>query len=95
MSTQENIKALSLYHFPSCPFCAATRKVIQQTGLNIEQRDIQKQSQHRSALIQGGGKPQVPCLRIEKDDGQHLWLYESSDINHFLRSYAAQSAKRV
>ena len=95
MATQQNIKSLSLYHFQGCPFCAATRKVIQQTGLDIEQRDVQRQPQHRAALIKGGGKPQVPCLLIEKDDGQHLWLYESSDINHFLRGYAAQTAKRA
>jgi glutaredoxin len=93
MATQENINALSLYHFQGCPFCAATRQVVQQTGLKIEQRDVQRQPQHRAALIKGGGKPQVPCLRIEKENGQHLWLYESSDINHFLRGYAKQLAK--
>lgn len=93
MAKQESIRALSLYHYQSCPFCAATRKVIEQTGLNIELRNVQLQAQHRSALINGGGKPQVPCLRIEKDNGQHLWLYESADINHFLRNYAAQSAE--
>ncbi|WP_293264759.1 glutaredoxin [Neptunomonas sp.] len=93
MATQENIKSLSLYHYQSCPFCAATRKVIQQTGVEIEQRDVQRQPQHRAALIKGGGKPQVPCLLIEKENGKHLWLYESSDINHFLRGYAQQSAQ--
>ncbi|MEH6577824.1 MAG: glutaredoxin domain-containing protein [Amphritea sp.] len=93
MAKQKNITALSLYHYQSCPFCAVTRKVIEQTGLNIEQRDVQLQPQHRSALINGGGKPQVPCLRIEKDNGQHLWLYESADIIHFLRNYGAQSAQ--
>lgn len=92
MAKQTNISALSLYHYQSCPFCAATRQVIKQTGLNVEQRDVQRQLQHRSALIDGGGKPQVPCLRIEKDNGQHEWLYESADIIHFLRRYAEQSA---
>lgn len=93
MTKPNNIKALSLYHFQSCPFCAATREVIKQTRLNIEHRDIRLQQQHRSALISGGGKPQVPCLRIEKEDGKHMWLYESADIIHFLRRYDAQLEK--
>lgn len=93
MTKPNSIKALSLYHFQGCPFCAATREVIKQTRLNIEHRDIRLQPQHRSDLISGGGKTQVPCLRIEKENGQHVWLYESTDIIHFLRSYNAQLEK--
>ncbi|GAB3525089.1 glutaredoxin family protein [Photobacterium alginatilyticum] len=95
MIKSNNIKALSLYHYQGCPFCAATRKAIKQTKLNIEYRDIRLQPQNRSDLINGGGKPQVPCLRIEKENGQHVWLYESTDIIHFLRSYDAQLEKQA
>jgi glutathione S-transferase len=33
----------------------------------------------------GGGKRQVPCLRIDGDDGQSHWLYESMDIMAYLK----------
>ena len=35
-------------------------------------------------LVTGGGRATVPCLRIERDDGQVEWLYESLDIVHFI-----------
>ena len=33
-----------------------------------------------------GGKIQVPCLRIEKNDNEIEWLYESKDIIEHLDS---------
>lgn len=35
-------------------------------------------------LVTGGGRATVPCLRIERDDGQVEWLYESLDIMRFI-----------
>lgn len=84
----KNIRSLSLYHFQSCPFSAVTRRVIDETGLDVEQRDILLNPQHQSDLIAGGGKPQVPSLRIESYDGQIRWLYESADIIRFIRENA-------
>lgn len=76
-------KLLSLYQFRTCPFCIKVRKEIARLGLNIELRDTQKNPEHRQALIDGGGRVKVPCLRIDHDD--HVeWLYESSDINDWL-----------
>ncbi|MFT6907547.1 MAG: glutaredoxin [Oleiphilaceae bacterium] len=75
---------LSLYHYQACPFCAVTRNVLNHIDLNVEQRDILKNPQHRQDLISGGGMPQVPCLRIE-ENGKIKWLYESSDIISFLK----------
>jgi len=43
-------------------------------------------SLHQNALIQGGGKPQVPCLRIENEDGSIEWMYESDDIIRYLKT---------
>lgn len=40
--------------------------------------------EHAQALMQGGGKTQVPCLRIEQSDGQVEWMYESNDIIQYL-----------
>ncbi|WP_043739556.1 glutaredoxin family protein [Thioalkalivibrio nitratireducens] len=75
---------LALYQFVACPFCVKTRRAIKRLGLNIELRDAQLDTEHRQALLEGGGKIQVPCLRIEHPDGRVEWMYESSDIIQYL-----------
>jgi len=75
---------LALYHFPTCPFCLKTRRMIRRLSLDIELRNARIDDAHRAALIASGGKPQVPCLLITGDDGQQTWLYESDAINAWL-----------
>jgi glutaredoxin len=76
--------SLQLYQFKSCPFCVKTRRLIHRLGLNIETRDARNNPQWNLELIQQGGKYQVPCLRISKDDGSVEWMYESNNINQYL-----------
>jgi glutaredoxin len=78
-------RGLSLYHFPTCPFCLKTRRTIRRLSLDIELRDARNNEAHRAALIAGGGKPQVPCLLIAGAAGTQTWLYESDDINAYLK----------
>jgi glutathione S-transferase len=52
-------------------------------NLPIVKRNASQGSPFRDELLQGGGKIQTPCLRIEKDDGVE-WLYESSEIISYL-----------
>ena len=75
---------LTLYHFPTCPFCLKTRRTMRRLSLDIELRDARQDEAHRAALIAGGGKPQVPCLLITDADGKQAWLYESDAINGYL-----------
>ena len=91
MPNTNNIQDLTLYHYQSCPYSAVARQAIKQTGLNIEQRDVLLQPQHRTELTSEGGKPQVPCLRIENENGDAHWLYESQDIIQFVRQYAKKT----
>ncbi|MBU2955938.1 glutaredoxin family protein [Marinobacter sp. F3R08] len=77
-----------LYHYRACPFCAFTRSALKHIDINVEERDIAKEPAYRKELIQGGGKAQVPCLRIDSD-GDIQWLYESRDIVRFLQRHAA------
>lgn len=77
-------RQLVLYHFPTCPFCIKTRRVIRRLALKIELRDAKNNPADRAALIAGGGKPQVPCLRITNAQGAQTWLYESDAINAYL-----------
>lgn len=78
-------RALRLYHFSTCPFCIKVRKEIHRLALPIELANVQRDAEARAALEQGGGRVKVPCLRIEHEDGRVEWMYESSDINAYLR----------
>ena len=75
---------LALYQFRTCAFCIKVRKEIARLGLNIELRDAQLDPAHKQALLEGGGKVKVPCLKITDDAGQATWLYESDEINRWL-----------
>ena len=75
---------LALYQYAACPFCVKVRWVMQRHSLNIETRDAKRQPKYAEELVAGGGSLQVPCLRIEDDNGVETWLYESSDIIAYL-----------
>ena len=90
MDNLTQIKGLKLYQYQSCPYCAATREAINKTGLYIEERDVLINPEYRKELVEGGGKPQVPALRIETNNGEVKWLYESKDIIDFLHFYVLQ-----
>ena len=82
--------SLALYHYDSCPFCAKTRRSIDELNVDVALRNIQLNHQHRIDLKQGGHKTQVPCLRIEDSKGESQWLYESDDIIHYLTQYQSE-----
>ncbi|MBF0470737.1 MAG: glutaredoxin [Gammaproteobacteria bacterium] len=86
---QEKVNAetakLALYQFRTCPFCIKVRKEIKRYSLEIELRDARGNAEHRQALKQGLGKIQVPCLRIEKGEGEVVWMEESAAINRYLQ----------
>lgn len=90
-SAPKNVKAistgfegLSLYYRHSCPFCRYVLTYMKINNIQIDLRDTAKDSLNLDALIQHGGKQQVPCLKIEKD-GKDIWMYESADIVEFLK----------
>ena len=74
---------LSLYHSEQCFFCHKVRHALSGLSVSVELRDI-SDKQHYQALRQGGGKTQVPCLRID-NAGEVHWLYESDDIVAYLK----------
>jgi len=76
---------LALYQFRTCPFCIKVRQEMRRLSLAIELRDAQHDAGHRDALVQGGGRGVVPCLRIREQGGNERWLYESGDIVAYLR----------
>ena len=88
----ETPKHFYLYYYDSCPFCAMTRQAINKLDQEIELRNIQINPKHRQELIEQGGKPQVPCLRIDKANGESEWLYESTDIVEYLQFHDKQKS---
>lgn len=86
----QQCQSLALYQFKSCPFCIKVRREMARLSLNIELRDAQHEGPHRDALLQGGGKPMVPCLRITDDNGNSQWMYESGDIIQYLQQRFGQ-----
>jgi len=77
---------LALYQYAACPFCVKVRRAMKRSALNIETRDAKRSEQFKEELLQGGGQLKVPCLRIEDDNGEVSWMYESGDIISYLES---------
>ena len=73
-----------MYEFRACPFCVRVRRFMKKNNISIETKDARKNKEYASELINGGGKLQVPCLLIQKDNKNVEWLYESKDIIKFL-----------
>jgi glutaredoxin len=80
---EAELTSMSLYQFYACPFCIKTRRALHKLNLPIQTRSASTGSPFRQELIEGGGKIQVPCLRIEKN-GISEWMYESSAIIEYL-----------
>ncbi|AZO95400.1 glutaredoxin [Iocasia frigidifontis] len=75
---------LTLYYFPSCPFCRKVLKFIEKNGLNdkIEFKNTRQDDNAKKELLEIGRKDQVPCLFIDNKP-----LYESNDIITWLKSH--------
>ncbi|MDH4560935.1 MULTISPECIES: glutathione S-transferase N-terminal domain-containing protein [unclassified Pseudomonas] len=86
----EETANLALYQFNACPFCVKTRRAMHRLNLPIALRDAKNDEGHRAALLAGGGKIKVPCLRIE-ENGESRWMYESNDIIRYLESRFAKA----
>ncbi|AYF87219.1 glutathione S-transferase N-terminal domain-containing protein [Pseudomonas sp. JS3066] len=85
----EEAASLALYQFNACPFCVKTRRAMHRLNVPITLRDAKNDETHRAALLAGGGKVKVPCLRIE-ENGESRWMYESNDIIRYLESRFAK-----
>ncbi|MFQ3170999.1 MAG: glutaredoxin [Oleispira sp.] len=77
-------RKLTLYQYAACPFCVKVRRAMKRNALNIETRDAKRNEKFKEELLQGGGQLKVPCLRIEDNNGDVRWMYESGDIISYL-----------
>lgn len=79
----EQARSLSLYQFQACPFCVKVRRALHRLNVPVALRDAKHDPVARQALLEGGGRVKVPCLRIE-EQGEVRWMYESNDIIAYL-----------
>ncbi|MFV3404990.1 glutaredoxin family protein [Pseudomonas sp. NY15463] len=82
-AVEQQANGLTLYQFHACPFCVKTRRTLHRLNVPVALRDAKNDAQHRQALLEGGGRVKVPCLRIEEGD-KVTWMYESKDIIAYL-----------
>ena len=80
--------SLTLYHYFGCPFCMMVERVIDRLGLEVERRDILREPEARTALIEATGRKTVPVLKIG-DGPEARWMPESRDIVRWLEASAA------
>lgn len=83
---------LVIYQYEACPFCVKVRRAMKRLGVKIELRDAARSAEFREELVKGGGKNQVPCLRIPEGGGGFRWMYESGDIVRFLEGRVTATA---
>ncbi|RLA44914.1 MAG: glutaredoxin [Gammaproteobacteria bacterium] len=76
--------SLTLYQYQACPFCVKVRRAMKRQSLDIETRDVKRSQAAREELLTGGGDLKVPCLRVEDEQGEVSWMYESGDIIGYL-----------
>lgn len=88
---RQQISGLSLYQFEACPFCVKVRFALKRLGLPIKTHDAKNNPEYKKELVEKGGKVQVPCLRIENEQGAVQWLYESSAIIRYLEDRFART----
>lgn len=84
LQVENELASMALYELYACPFCIKTRRALRRLNLPMQRHDVQQGSPFRDELEQGGGRIQVPCLKI-CDGGEDLWMYESGDIIQYLQ----------
>lgn len=82
---EKQCQGLALYQTQSCPFCVKVRREIERLRLPIELRDVARNPEYRREQIESTGRGTVPCLKITDEQGKATWMYESEDINRYLR----------
>ena len=83
---------LSIYGYPSCPFCRRVLDAVKALGLEIPLRDILQDETHQRALVEAMGRSTVPVLLIEGEAGGDRWLPESADIVRYLNEQFSTTA---
>lgn len=88
-NSRKRLKGHELFHFTTCSNCIIVRLALWWMGLELPLKDIRSYPENKAELIAGGGKKQVPCLRIEDEKDGVRWMYETIDIIRYLKQQFA------
>ena len=67
-NSRKRLKGHELFYFTTCQYCIKVRLALWRMGLELQLKDINfLHPKNKAELIAGGGKKQVPCLRIEDE----------------------------
>ena len=84
-NTRKRLDGHQLFYKPTCFYCIQVLYSLSSMGFELPLKNILFHPKYKTELITGGGKKQVPCLRIEDKNGGVQWLYESRDIIRYLK----------
>jgi len=85
---------LTLYDCGQNPFNNKIQRHIKQLNVPVEIKNLNRCHTYQKELLSGGGRAQVPCLRIDSPNGSR-WLYESEDIIQYLdRKFVPKAPRR-
>ncbi|MBR6126297.1 glutathione S-transferase N-terminal domain-containing protein [bacterium] len=73
---------LDLYILETCPYCKKVMNFMDENNIEYNKIDT-AEKQYEDALIQIGGKRQVPFL-VDKD--RNIQMYESDDIIEYVKT---------
>lgn len=79
---------LTLYYKPACPFCQRVLEMAENLAVDLDLQDTSDDESVEQALIEKGGKKQVPFL---VDTEKNVSMYESHDIIAYIREHYAGS----
>ena len=71
-----------LFILETCPYCRKVMNFLDENGIKYNKVDI-KDKASEDALIQMGGKRQVPFL---VDTDRNIQMYESDDIIEYIKT---------
>ena len=79
---QKEVNMFDIYILETCPYCKKVLSFMDENDIKYNKVDI-SEKQQEDALIQLGGKRQVPFL-VDKE--RNIQMYESSDIIEYLKT---------
>jgi glutaredoxin len=76
-------RRMHLYFSRNCPASIQVRRHCLRLGLRVVEKDVERVDAYRNELVNGGGAPRVPCLRIDGEQDSQ-WLYSPDAILDYL-----------
>lgn len=80
---------VKLYTYQACPYCEKVRQAFAEMGFDYEEVDAERGTPGSKALVELGGRQQVPFLVVEEGGEIVHQMYESNDIIDYAKQHFA------